>query len=766
MKPSATPIRPLGKIFFDGVFKGDYSLAIVNRYLARALRRSGADLVLFSPEAGWDTDPMLAEMTDIRALFTHTYPPKEMFDVHLRNTWPPRADDMVGFVNAYVCFAWEEPDFPHSIVDHFNEHLDLVMVTAEFVARALRQSGVTIPVEVVGNGCDHVLELDTAAASPVPPAAPARFLHVSSCFPRKAADVLVETFAEGFAGRDDVELVIKTFPNPHNTIAQTIADLQFQITTCPPIKLVTSSIDYPSLISLYKTATALVAPSRGEGFGLPMAECMVLGVPVITTAYGGQSDFCSERTAWIVDHTLVPSQSHVAGRYSLWADPSRSSLLAQLQTVLRDRDRVADRSAAAKAVLARHYAWRAVADRVALALTRLAAPIDRNRSKPEGSHPSITLVTTWRQKCGIATYSEHLFTTRTMSNKVREVLSRHLLGDGVDTVPEPASSTPVRRVWSHDSAGIHLLSQELAWQRGDVVWIQHHPGFFSGTDMNVICNALKNSGYRVKALTMHNTGETIIGDIGWTQTFDVIFVHTAQDAARLSSAGYANPVVIPHGILSPHHQEKTAENRPFTVGTFGFLYPHKNIPTLLRAAARVREFVPDLKLKLLTCARADDASQLERARVESAIELHGLGEAVTKRFDFMSDNDIIEELAACDVIAFVYGSSTESATGAARLALAADRPLLCSRSDVLADLAPLAHVLRSVEADDIAEALIALAAHRDLLHMLDDDRRRWLRWFSYERIAARHLAHLGQLLENKNGGSGRRTVGYPYLDAS
>ena len=36
---------------------------------------------------------------------------------------------------------------------------------------------------------------------------------------------------------------------------------------------------------------ALVFPSRGEGFGPPLAEAMGLGKLVITTAYGGQSDF-------------------------------------------------------------------------------------------------------------------------------------------------------------------------------------------------------------------------------------------------------------------------------------------------------------------------------------------------------------------------------------------------------------------------------------------------------------------------------------------
>jgi hypothetical protein len=38
------------RVFFDGVFRADYSLAIVNRRLARSLLAAGVDLTVHSPE--------------------------------------------------------------------------------------------------------------------------------------------------------------------------------------------------------------------------------------------------------------------------------------------------------------------------------------------------------------------------------------------------------------------------------------------------------------------------------------------------------------------------------------------------------------------------------------------------------------------------------------------------------------------------------------------------------------------------------------------
>ena len=94
------------RFLFDGVFTTDYNLAIVNRNLARSLLQFDIDLTLHSDEPNVLSDPMLKEMPLVRSRFTTSYPEHDIFDVHLRNTWPPKASDMVGRVNAYVCFAW------------------------------------------------------------------------------------------------------------------------------------------------------------------------------------------------------------------------------------------------------------------------------------------------------------------------------------------------------------------------------------------------------------------------------------------------------------------------------------------------------------------------------------------------------------------------------------------------------------------------------------------------------------------------------------
>ena len=59
---------------------------------------------------------------------------------------------------------------------------------------------------------------------------------------------------------------------------------------------------------LYRSCDVLVHPYRGEGFGLPIAEAMASGLPVIVTGYGACLDFCDEDNALLVPATGLPSK--------------------------------------------------------------------------------------------------------------------------------------------------------------------------------------------------------------------------------------------------------------------------------------------------------------------------------------------------------------------------------------------------------------------------------------------------------------------------
>ena len=53
---------------------------------------------------------------------------------------------------------------------------------------------------------------------------------------------------------------------------------------------------------------------------------MYFGLPVVTTGWGGQLDFCNQSNSFLIDFNFVSSQSHFELDLSYWAEPSQSHL--------------------------------------------------------------------------------------------------------------------------------------------------------------------------------------------------------------------------------------------------------------------------------------------------------------------------------------------------------------------------------------------------------------------------------------------------------
>ena len=76
--------------------------------------------------------------------------------------------------------------------------------------------------------------------------------------------------------------------------------------------------------ALMKCCDCYVSLHRSEGFGLTLAEAMLLGKPVITTGYSGNMDFTTKATALLVDYELVPVRpgDYPFSQGEMWAEPN------------------------------------------------------------------------------------------------------------------------------------------------------------------------------------------------------------------------------------------------------------------------------------------------------------------------------------------------------------------------------------------------------------------------------------------------------------
>lgn len=88
-------------------------------------------------------------------------------------------------------------------------------------------------------------------------------------------------------------------------------------------------LDFEDMIDLYRQSSVLLFSSRGEGFGLPPAEAMCVGLPVIYTNWSATSEIADAGGNIAVDYTLDYSHGmahHGYEKYSRYSVPKLESL--------------------------------------------------------------------------------------------------------------------------------------------------------------------------------------------------------------------------------------------------------------------------------------------------------------------------------------------------------------------------------------------------------------------------------------------------------
>ena len=95
-----------------------------------------------------------------------------------------------------------------------------------------------------------------------------------------------------------------------------------------------------SVRELYASSDAFVLPTRGEGWGLPIAEAMSMGLPVIATNHSGPTAYLTESNSYPIPiDTLLPN-GH--------GEPSLSVLRKQMRRVFTQREEAQERGRRAR----------------------------------------------------------------------------------------------------------------------------------------------------------------------------------------------------------------------------------------------------------------------------------------------------------------------------------------------------------------------------------------------------------------------------------
>lgn len=310
-----------------------------------------------------------------QALLRH---PRQL-DLTIRLCWPPDFRRPSRGRLAHV-FPWEYEGVPKLWIRQMRENVDEVWVPSQFVAGVFERAGLDREqIRVIPNGIDPAVFSPQGPTADVAGARRCMFLFVGGAIARKGFDLLLDAYGEAFTSSDDVTLMVKesgssTFYSHNSLLAAT---RRFESgSRLPHLILNTENMNDATLAGLYRRADCLVHPYRGEGFGMPLAEAMACGVPVITTARGPAPEFCTEATGWLISATNepVPDDPPPVGEMSEplgWFEPSFEELVQTMRYVYEHRDEAALRGAEAARSIHQTHTWPQIINQYAAAARRL-----------------------------------------------------------------------------------------------------------------------------------------------------------------------------------------------------------------------------------------------------------------------------------------------------------------------------------------------------------------------------------------------------------
>ena len=746
------------QIYVEGPFVGSYSLAIVNRNIAHSLSKMKVDAVQSpSPTEGEPfhiTNKMVCKET--WDLYKKKKSPVDE-NIIIRYTYPPTIENMDGCLNIYHSFGWEEGGFDLNIIESFNKKLDGITVMSHFVKKILIDHGLSIPIYVTGLGIDHD-RLETPSFNSQNKKY-FEFLHISSCFPRKGVDILIEAFCRAFSQQDNARLTIKTIPNIHHNIEHLVSDIKCKYKNPPRIRIINEEWPIKKMQQLYQNSDVFVLPSKGEGFGLPVGEALCNYKPVIATGYGGHLDMLKDDYPWLIDYNFSCSSSHLANFGSYWVEPSVEHLVKLLKksykTPLEERLSLANKY---RTSLLQKFKWEHVASRMVSSIVQ----IDKLRENVAPHAPMrIGMITTWGGKCGIAQYSKNIISE--FSNcEINIIASQNQESSPIEG-DNKYNSIKINRTWSIGKLEIDKLNM----QHYNALIVQYQPSFFDIKSLvYIIKKSLEQNIYVY--IVVHNVNALVDRIDSQNLIFFIskkvkLLLHAIQDLNLIKEKSknlLKNSIYFPHAIYDLNHIEEKNKNIsensihfPFgiydnhssnqevkthikIISSFGFLLPHKNFISLVKAFKKLYDYDSSYRLNIY-CSYLDERSESLKNEINNFIIEKSISHVVNIDYRFLDHKDIFTKLTNSDIIVFPYEYSSESFSGAVCHALSSARPIVCTPTPIFADIKNLVHYSADSSPEAIKAAVIDLMADANKLSRMRQKQLQWIKAHSWEKMSER-----------------------------
>jgi len=153
---------------------------------------------------------------------------------------------------------------------------------------------------------------------------------------RKNALFSIRAFLDAHGSNSSVRLIVKVSNLEHDPVLSKKLDViraRHQ-----NVEIIEGYIENAAVQALYDRADVYVSLHRAEGFGLTISDAMSRGIPVITTGYSGNMEFCRSDDTRLVAYNLR-AVGHERLRYrkdDIWAEPDMADAVSAFRELVQD----------------------------------------------------------------------------------------------------------------------------------------------------------------------------------------------------------------------------------------------------------------------------------------------------------------------------------------------------------------------------------------------------------------------------------------------
>jgi glycosyltransferase involved in cell wall biosynthesis len=367
----------------------------------------------------------------------------------------------------------------------------------------------------------------------------------------------------------------------------------------------------------------------------------------------------------------------------------------------------------------------------------------KNVQKPAG-RIKLALVGNWKMRCGIATYSEHLWPEVVkhvgdfkLFIEKNEIWTGDIHQVGDQTIPDDK----VVVCWKRGES-LQQLVKELKAYDPDIIWIQHEFGLWPNASYWLaMMNQL--SDYRV-IVTMHSVfhhrDKTIV-----EAAMPEIVTHLegGKQVLKEEKGVSAKVHVIPHGCYTYNNERLwNFYKSEKTFMQFGFGFRYKGWENSIQATAILKQKYPDVFFTGLFSESPFNKCEhrMYYNELMNLVDKLDLTENVAIIRGYQSDAAIDSFLRTNQATLFPYISHPDhevfGASGAARMAMSKGLPVITSSVNHFSDL----NTIKADTPEEIATALERCFTDKNFKEDQTSKQNEYLTENSWEKIGLRYIS--------------------------